>query len=103
MVGQGTLPFETIAGQLAAVDYIASLGTRFGTNKIDEVDTSVDKRAALKEGFGVIAAHEAALAQQFVSGLDGEILFADSPVALQLWFRHFFISRLGAIRYNFRL
>ena len=74
-MGQGTLPFETIAGQLAAVEYIASLGTRFGTNRIDEVDTSVDKRVALEEGFGVIAAHEAALAQQFVSGLDGKILF----------------------------
>lgn len=68
MAEQGTLPFETIAGQLAAVDYIASLGTRFG----DCDDDNTDKRIALSAGFDVIAEHEAALSQQFVSGLEGE-------------------------------
>lgn len=72
MLVQGTLPFETIAGQLAAVDYIASLGTRFGKNSGDKIENSIDKRIALSDGFEVIATHEAALAQHFVSGLDGE-------------------------------
>ncbi len=63
------------------MDYIASLGTRFGINSSDEVDDSFDKRAALEDGFGVIAAHESALAQQFVSGLDGKNLFVDILLA----------------------
>jgi len=63
----GTLPFETIAGQLAAVEYIASLGTRFGGCEL-----GAETRTALGAGFDVIATHEAALAQQFVAGLEGK-------------------------------
>ena len=54
------------------MDYIASLGTRFGNGSSDEPVDSSEKRAALAEGFKVIAMHETALAHQFVSGLDGE-------------------------------
>ena len=53
---RGTLPFETIAGQHAAIDYIASLG---GVSTEQE-----GRRAALEAGFAAIELHENALCQR---------------------------------------
>ena len=63
------------------MDYIASSTAVWHAKQQQRVDDSVDKRVALEEGFSVIATHEAALAQQFVSGLDGKNHFADVLVA----------------------
>lgn len=61
---RGTLNFEALAGQLAAVDYLASLGVSFGG-----VDPAAPRRARLEAGFAAIAAHEARLTARFLDGV----------------------------------
>ena len=60
---RGTLNFESLAGVLAAVDYIASLGVRYGG-----AAEAAPRRARLEAGFGAIGAHEAALTARFLAG-----------------------------------
>lgn len=55
----GTQSIEAIAGMIAAVDHLASLGT--GT----------DRRVALDDAYARIGAHERALALRFLAGVDG--------------------------------
>ena len=53
----GTPPFELLAGFVAAVDYLASLGW------------GGDRRGALEAAYRDIAAYEASLGEQFLNGL----------------------------------
>ena len=60
---RGTLNFESLAGVLAAVEYVASLGVRYGG-----AAEAAPRRARLEAGFGAIGAHEAALTARFLAG-----------------------------------
>src|SRR5205085_11482589 len=55
----GTLPHESLAGTIAAVDYIASLANGI----------AMDRRAAVVASMEAIRAHEAELSARFLSGL----------------------------------
>jgi cysteine desulfurase family protein (TIGR01976 family) len=57
----GTANFEGIAGTLAAVDYLARLGTEHGG--------PADRRGALDAAFHVVEHHERALCAQLLRGL----------------------------------
>ncbi len=59
----GTLNFEGLAGTSAAVHYLRSLGTRFGTGPMS---TARDEIAA---GMGAIGAHERSLTERFITGV----------------------------------
>eukprot|EP00930_Biecheleria_cincta_P039847 TRINITY_DN27349_c0_g1_i1.p1 TRINITY_DN27349_c0_g1~~TRINITY_DN27349_c0_g1_i1.p1 ORF type:complete len:736 (-),score=116.25 TRINITY_DN27349_c0_g1_i1:466-2673(-) len=59
----GTQNYEALAGVAAAVDYLASLGTRFGGASGD-----MARRDRLKAGFLAIAAHERELKVRFLEG-----------------------------------
>lgn len=54
----GTPSFEAIAGTRAAVDYLAGLGT------------GNDRRGALTDAYAAIRAHETALAERFLRGIE---------------------------------
>lgn len=60
----GTQNHEGLAGFVAAVDYLASIGTTFG----DPDDPS--RRSAVLAGFDAIGAHERVLAMRFLAGID---------------------------------
>ncbi|KAJ8608276.1 hypothetical protein CTAYLR_007279 [Chrysophaeum taylorii] len=60
----GTLPFENLAGMTAAVDYIASLGHRFGGLTVPDPKRS----QAVQAGYGVIAYHEDEIKRRFLEG-----------------------------------
>ena len=62
---KGTMNFEAVAGQMAAIDYLAELGVRFG-----QVSGSSCRRERLDAGFRAIAAHENMLSAQFVDGIE---------------------------------
>lgn len=59
----GTGNFEGMAGATAAVDYIASIGSRFG----EPVDTS--RRAEIVAGMSAIRAYERSLVERLIGGL----------------------------------
>jgi len=61
----GTGNFEGMAGATAAVDYLASIGTRFA----DPADGS--RRATLVAGMSAIRTYERNLAQRLIAGLQG--------------------------------
>jgi cysteine desulfurase family protein (TIGR01976 family) len=61
----GTQNHEGLAGLVAAVDYLAGLGTAYGT------PTAGSRRAAILAAFDAIGAHERMLAARFLAGLDG--------------------------------
>jgi cysteine desulfurase family protein (TIGR01976 family) len=61
----GTQNHEAMAGTIAAIDYIASIGTTYGT----PIDAT--RRAAIRAGFHEIAEHERALAIRFLEGVAG--------------------------------
>ena len=63
----GTPSFESIAGTLAAVDYLRSIGRRFGD--ANGADGSTDGRREIVAGMGVIADHERTLALRLLDGL----------------------------------
>lgn len=60
----GTPAFELIAGTGAAVDYLASVGQRFGHRA-----GAVGRRAALVEAMNVIREHELQLLKRLMAGL----------------------------------
>jgi cysteine desulfurase family protein (TIGR01976 family) len=59
----GTQSHEAIAGARAAVDYLADIG------RLVRPDETLDRRAALREAFRAIAAHERELVRQLLAGL----------------------------------
>lgn len=59
----GTGNFEAMAGATAAVDYIASIGRRFG----EPADAS--RRAAITAGLSAIRDYERSLAERLITGL----------------------------------
>ena len=60
----GTPNFEGMAGATAAVDYIASVGRRFG-----EAGASASRRTAVVAGMAVIRRYEMELAERLMGGL----------------------------------
>ena len=68
----GTGNFEAQAGATAAVDYLASVGQRFGGEFVDACAGFQGRRRDLKAGMTAIQAYERELCQRLVSGL-GEI------------------------------
>jgi len=61
----GTSNFEASAGVSACVDYVASLGDRFGGVA---ADSAPSRRDRLRAGFAAIALHEHLLKKQFLEG-----------------------------------
>ncbi len=59
----GTQNHEAMAGTIAAIDYLASIGTTYGA----PIDGS--RRAAIRAGFAEIEHHERALANRFLEGI----------------------------------
>jgi cysteine desulfurase family protein (TIGR01976 family) len=59
----GTLNHEGLAGTIAAVDYLAEIGRRFGASPDDS------RRVAIRAGFGAIGAHEGQLTSRFLEEL----------------------------------
>jgi selenocysteine lyase/cysteine desulfurase len=55
----GTQSFESIAGVIATIDYLAGLGS------------GADRRSRLESGYARIHGHERALAERFLSGVAG--------------------------------
>lgn len=67
----GTQNFEGIAGALAAVDYLASIGERYGAADAGDFPGVAGRRLALKTGMAAIRAHEAGLFRRLLDGLVG--------------------------------
>jgi len=59
----GTAAFESIAGTLAATDYLRDVGRRFGS------PTRADRRSELVAGMSAIVDHERALVARLIDGL----------------------------------
>ncbi len=59
----GTLNFEGLAGTLAAVQYLRSIGTRFGEGPMTSA------RNEIAAGMGAIGAHERSLTERFLAGV----------------------------------
>jgi cysteine desulfurase family protein (TIGR01976 family) len=60
----GTAAFESIAGTLAATDYLRDIGRRFGS------PASTDRRVELVAGMDAIVEHERALITRLIDGLE---------------------------------
>jgi cysteine desulfurase family protein (TIGR01976 family) len=60
----GTAAFESIAGTLAATDYLRDVGRRFGS------PASTDRRSELVAGMDAIVDHERALVARLIDGLE---------------------------------
>jgi cysteine desulfurase family protein (TIGR01976 family) len=67
----GTQSFEALAGATATVDYLASVGRRFGGAFADGFPGFVDRRRDLKAALAAIRAYEQGLCQRLVAGLQG--------------------------------
>lgn len=68
----GTQSHEAMAGTIAAIDYLASIGSTFGA------PTDGSRRAAILAGFAEIERHERTVTARFldgVRGIDGVTLF----------------------------
>ena len=65
----GTANFEALAGATAAVDYLASLGQRFGGKLADQFPGFEGRRRDLKAGLTAIRAYETGLCRRLVGGL----------------------------------
>ena len=59
----GTQSYESLAGTTAAVDYLASVGTRFGG-----ADEGASRRCRLESGWRAIGAHENEIKKRFLDG-----------------------------------
>jgi cysteine desulfurase family protein (TIGR01976 family) len=64
----GTLNFEGIGGALAAVDYLRSLGRRFGHGDAGTAGAS-ERRREIVAGMRAIAAYERGLARRLITGV----------------------------------
>ena len=69
MFETGTQSFEAQAGATAAVDYLASVGRRFGGEFAEEFPGFEGRRRDLKAGLTAISAYGQELCQQLVTGL----------------------------------
>lgn len=65
----GTLNHEGIAGSLAAVEYLAGVGERFGGPYRDAFAGLVGRRLALRTAMRAIRVHELTLLEQLMAGL----------------------------------
>lgn len=65
----GTLSFECLAGTVAAVDYLASVGQRYGVEYAASHDRSIGRRLDLKAGMSAILEYERGLCAYLVSRL----------------------------------
>jgi cysteine desulfurase family protein (TIGR01976 family) len=65
----GTQSFETLAGATAAVDYLASVGRRFGGEFAEAFPSFEGRRRDLKAALAAIRAYEQGLCQRMVAGL----------------------------------
>jgi len=65
----GTLSFESLAGATAAVDYLASVGQRYGTEVVAPYAHIEGRRLALKTGMAAIRAYETGLCHRLLGGL----------------------------------
>jgi cysteine desulfurase family protein (TIGR01976 family) len=65
----GTLSFEAIAGARAAVDYLASVGHRFGSELAEPNAPYEGRRRNLKTGMAAIRAYETKLCHRLLTGL----------------------------------
>ena len=65
----GTQSFEALAGATAAVDYLASVGQRFGSEFAAQFPGFEDRRRDLKAGMAAIRAYERDLCQQLIAGM----------------------------------
>ena len=59
----GTQNFEALAGVVASIDYVATLGDRYG-----EASASATRRERILAGWGAVDAHEHALKMRFLEG-----------------------------------
>jgi cysteine desulfurase family protein (TIGR01976 family) len=66
----GTQDHEGIAGTLAAVEYLAEIGERFGTPFADALSRYGGRRLALKAGLAAIRATEMELFGRLMNGLE---------------------------------
>ena len=65
----GTQNFEATAGATAAVDYLASVGRRFGPEQAGRYAQYEGRRQQLKMGMAAIRAYEAGLCARLLNGL----------------------------------
>jgi cysteine desulfurase family protein (TIGR01976 family) len=66
----GTLSFEALAGATAAVDYLASVGRRHGTECRAALPGFAGRRLDLKVGMAAIRTYERGLCHRLVAGLE---------------------------------
>ncbi|MCL7452571.1 MAG: cysteine desulfurase-like protein, partial [Anaerolineae bacterium] len=66
----GTQSFESIAGATAAVDYLASVGQRYGDGGAGRFPDLSGRRLELKCGLDAIRAYEQNLCRRLVAGLE---------------------------------
>jgi selenocysteine lyase/cysteine desulfurase len=65
----GTQSFESMAGSTAAVDYLASVGRRFGHEFETQFPDLEGRRRELKAAMAAIVAYERELCQDLIAGL----------------------------------
>jgi cysteine desulfurase family protein (TIGR01976 family) len=65
----GTPSFEAMAGATAAVDYLASVGRRYGAELVEQYAGFEDRRLDLKAGMAAIRTYETGLCHRLVTGL----------------------------------
>ncbi|MFN2291706.1 MAG: cysteine desulfurase-like protein [Anaerolineae bacterium] len=65
----GTQSFEAMAGAAAAVDYLASVGRRYGDDAAGRFPGFAGRRRELKLSIEAVRAYERALCERLVSGL----------------------------------
>jgi cysteine desulfurase family protein (TIGR01976 family) len=65
----GTGNFEAMAGTTAAVEYLASVGERFGPEFADQFPGFDGRRRDLKAGMAAIREYEAGLCQRMLAGM----------------------------------
>jgi cysteine desulfurase family protein (TIGR01976 family) len=65
----GTPNFEAMAGTTAVVDYLASVGRRYGGEFYSEFPTFAGRRLDLKAGLAAIRSYENGLCRRLIAGL----------------------------------
>jgi len=65
----GTQSFEALAGSTAAVDYLASVGRRYGTTFMEQYPHLHGRRRELKAAMSAIRAYEMVLCERMVVGM----------------------------------
>lgn len=65
----GTANFEGISGTLAAIEYLASLGARFGTDDVPEAARVSKRRRNLVAGMTAVREYEQVLCRRLINGL----------------------------------